>query len=105
TCLPSSIALRAAACERFPREGRDQAEDEPEERRHDDVVATAPRGRLRRGAVREDARQLDLLRLEELLACGERILQHCAEEDGESRVARRTTSDCLDLLLVGRNAL
>src|SRR5437870_981895 len=100
------MELGTATCgDRLPRERRDQPEDEAQESGDDHVVAPAARGRLRRGTVREHAREFDLLRLEELLLCGQRILQHRAEQNGERGVTRRTAADCVDLLLVGRDAL
>src|SRR5207245_9076345 len=106
TCLPSSMELGATTCgDRLPRQRRDQPEDETEKRGDDHVVPPAARGRLRRGTVREHAGQFDLLRLEELLLCSERVLQHRAEQDGKRRIARGAAADCVDLLLVGRDAL
>src|SRR3954454_182693 len=106
TRLPSSTASGASARdERLPGERGEQAEQEAEERGDHDVIPTAPRGRPHRGRVRQNARLLDLLRLQQLLLRGELVLEDLAEEDDERRVAAGRTPNRADLLLVGCDAL
>src|SRR5436190_2345950 len=86
TRFPSSIRSRTLQTgaagdgtrEAVPEEGREDAEEQPEERSDDGRVALAACGRLRRGRVAEHARLLDVLREREQLLGGRLLVEELA---------------------------
>src|SRR5581483_4937604 len=105
-------AAREAGGDAVPHERGDRAEDQTDERRHHDGVATAPRGHPLCGRRREDRRRLDLLRLEEELARAEPVLLRRREPEleeelvgGREPALLERVVDERDLLLVDRDLL
>src|SRR5439155_21135189 len=101
---PSSTPtrLRRAADDppdRLPEERGEDPQQQPEQGRDNRGVATALRGRLRRGRERDLLAQLDLLRHRELLLRGGELVGELSALDRDDQLVGRGEAALCDLLV------